>query len=222
VPRYQITSFKSQKVALKELEPFFRNVAVGKKRRPVLESGRPVKRFGNMLPRELVVNWLFTAVGNYIAHAERFDFTSDPREGDGLIYDEASETAIWTEHVMVRGPIADAMTGILTEVKKKIAKGGTAYAGGKHLLVFMYGGDGARWWPNKVAATLPSPSHFDHVWVVGFQSFEPNDPSGDRIYGITRLDLRRGHCPAWWVRIASNFESWEVTERPPAASGTAS
>ena len=45
--KYNVTQFKSMKVALKELEPYFRNVAVGKNRRPVLESGRPIKRFGN-------------------------------------------------------------------------------------------------------------------------------------------------------------------------------
>src|SRR5262249_20733480 len=104
-------------------------------------------------------------------------------------------------------------TAILEAVADKIAKGGSAYAGGKTLLVFLYGGDGARWFPDKVAAALPHPLLFDHVWVVVFQCFDRSD----RIYGLTRLDLRRGHCPAWWVRIHGSFESWEVSDRAPLA-----
>jgi hypothetical protein len=168
-----------------------------------------------MLPREFLANWLLAAVGNYIVGADEFEFTSDTLGGDGLIYHAESHTALQTEHIMVRGPMADAQTGILQAVAEKIAKGGAAYAGGKTLLVLLYGGDGARWFPDKVAVALPRPLHFDHVWVVGFQRFEPNDPSGDRIYALTRLDLSCGHCPTWWVRIFAKFDGWEVTERPP-------
>jgi hypothetical protein len=217
--RYSVTRFKSPQVALKELERFFRNgPASAKSNKAVLESGRPLKRFGGMLPRELIVNWLFAAVGNYIAGAERFQFTSDPRGGDGLIYDVVSQTALWTEHVMVRraspNESRDTQTRIIEEVTHKIQKGGTSYASGKTLLVFLYSAaDGDQWWPDKAAAALPTPLHFDAVWVVGFQP----SVGEDRIYALTRLDLRRGHAPVWWVQIEADFSAWTVHERPPSA-----
>lgn len=218
--RHKITRFKSLALALKELEPCFRNVL--KDGKPILESGRPLKKFGNMLPRELVANWLLTVVGNFFTRSERFQFTTDPRGGDGIIYDTISAEGVWTEHVIVRaaspGDRKDVQSQILQAVTKKIAKGGPAYARGKTLIVFMFsGGDGAQWWPDKVAAALPQPLHFDAVWVVGFQRFA----AGDYIYAVTRLDLRRGHAPAWWVRIASDFRSWGVSEQPPTADEAA-
>ncbi len=39
------------------------------------------------MPRELVANWLLTVVGNFFTRCERFQFTTDPRGGDGIIYD---------------------------------------------------------------------------------------------------------------------------------------
>lgn len=59
------------------------------------------------------------------------------------------------------------------------------------------------WWALRPA--------LEAVWVVGFQRFK----AGDRIYAVTRLDLRRAHAPAWWVRIAADFNSWVVSERAP-------
>lgn len=217
--RHRITRFKSLELALKELEPFFRNVV--KDGKPILESGRPLKKFGNMLPRELVANWLLTVVGNFFARCERFQFTTDPRGGDGIIYDTITKEGVWTEHVIVRAADTgrkDVQSQILEAVTKKIAKGGPAYARGKTLVVFMFsGGNGAQWWPDQVAAVLPRPLHFEAVWVVGFQRFA----AGDRIYAITRLDLRRGHAPAWWVRITSDFSNWVVSEHPPSAEEAA-
>lgn len=212
--RHKITKFKDLRIALKELEPFFRNVLKGGK--PILESGRPLKQFGNMLPREIIANWLLTVVGNYFTRSERFQFTTDPRGGDGIIYDTETQEAVWTEHIITRaqepGDTRDAQTKILEAVAQKIAKGGPAYARGKTLVVFMFnGGDGAQWWPDKVAAALPKPNHFEAVWVVSFQRLDGDDP----IYAVTRLDLRKGHAPVWWVQIAANFEDWTVTDRPP-------
>jgi hypothetical protein len=142
--------------------------------------------------------------------------------GDGIIYDSSTEQALWTEHVIVRGAARDGkqdtQARILKAVAQKIKKGGDAYASGKTLLVFLFSGcDGAQWWPDKVAAALPLPIHFDAVWVVGFQRFE----AGDWIYGVTRLDLRGGHAPVWWVRIASDFNSWVVSDQPPPISRAA-
>src|SRR5438874_12621174 len=56
--RYQITKFKSLKVALKEIEPYVRD---GKH----LESGKPFKRFGGMRSREVLANWLLCVVANH-------------------------------------------------------------------------------------------------------------------------------------------------------------
>jgi hypothetical protein len=207
--RHNITRFKSLPLALKELEPFIRNGHH-------LESGRPFKRL-DMRSREAFANWLLSVVGNF-AFGLDFTFTSDPRGGDGIIYDSITQQAVWTEHVMVRGATRDdkqdAQTRILKAVAQKIKKGRAAYASGKTLVVFLFSGTaGAQWWPKKVAAALPDPLYFDAVRVVGFQRFEADD----WIYGVTRLDLRAGSAPAWWVRIASDFNSWVVL----AAGGAA-
>jgi hypothetical protein len=217
----KITRFKDLKIALKELEPFIRNIANGKT--SVLESGRPIKKFGGMLPRELVANWLLTVVGNYFTQSERFQFTTDPDGSDGLIYDTVTQEAVSTEHIITRSKGAsdttDAQTKILNAVEQKIAKGGAAYARGKTLVVFMFSGaDGTFWYPDKVAAALPSVLHFEAVWVVSFQRLEGDDP----VYAVTRLDLRKGHAPVWWVRIAADFESWTVSETPPPAGKASS
>ena len=147
-----------------------------------------------MLPRELVANWLLTVVANYFTRSERFQFTTDPRGGNGVIYDTETREAVWTEHIIVRGAPgskANPETQILEAVAHKLKKG-PSYAKGKTLIVFMYsGGDGTQWWPDKVAAALPKPIHFEAAWVVGFQSFDGDD----RIYAVTRLDLRRAHAP---------------------------
>jgi hypothetical protein len=129
-----------------------------------------------------------------------------------------TKQGVWTEHIIVRGSTPhdkqDAQTRILKAVAQKIEKGGTAYASGKTLVVFLFNGtDGSQWWPDKIAAALPQPLYFDAVWVVGFQCFA----GGDWVYGVTRLDLSRGHAPVWWVRIADDFNSWVVSERPPPA-----
>jgi hypothetical protein len=103
----------------------------------------------------------------------------------------------------------DAQTRILEAVAKKQDKGRKAYAGGKTLIVFMFSGsDGARWWPNRVARALPA-HDFETVWVVVFQYFL----GGDRVYAVTRLEANGS--PTWWVRIAADFKSWTVSERPP-------
>ena len=74
---HAIRRFKSLTVALKELERFVRS---GKP----LQSGRPFKNFGGMLPREAWANWLLCAVANAVAGTEQFTFTTDPVGGDGV------------------------------------------------------------------------------------------------------------------------------------------
>jgi hypothetical protein len=92
--KLNVTHFKNPQVALKELEPFIRDPRY-------LYRGKPLKRFGGLRPRELLGNWLICAVLNAGRSAGPFTFTSDPRGGDGIIYDEESKADWPTEHVMV-------------------------------------------------------------------------------------------------------------------------
>lgn len=215
--RLHVTKFKSLLLALKQIEPFVRNVEL--KKGSILENGRPLKKFGNMLPRELVGNWLLAVVGNFIVGQDRFELTNDPRGSDGLIHDSVSQTALCTEHVVVRAavqdPRRDTQSLILQAIQPKVARGPT-YAGGKTLVVFLFNGsNGAPWWPDRVAKALPQPLHFQAVWVISFQCI---DAAGAYIYALTRLDIRSGHAPVWWVCIAPDFNSWTVSERAPQAA----
>jgi len=200
--QYQVTRFKSLTVGLKELEPFIRN---GEH----LQTGRPFGRFGEMRSREMLANWLLCAAVNFSTAPDRLTFSSDPLGGDGIIQDTTTGETWQTEHVMVprsrTGRVEDVEALILSAIEKKRRKGGAAYARGKTLVVFREAA-GDQWYPNKVARRLPTPLHFDSVWVVGLRSVED-----DRyIYDATRLDLTHGGCPVWRVRITPDFDGWEV------------
>jgi hypothetical protein len=201
--KHAVTRFKSMKVALKELEQFIRNARQ-------LYSGRPLKRFGMMLPREMVANWLMCAVINAEAGTERLTFTSDPTGGDGILHDTETGNTWPTEHVMVprapedETPDIDAL--ILKTIELKQKKGGAAYAGGKTLIVFLEAGGEVPWYPNRVAKALPK-NDFTDVWVVGLQG----QADGVYTYGVTQLDVADGNAATWIVRIHADSEAWEVT-----------
>jgi hypothetical protein len=179
--KYPVTRFKSLEVCLKELEPFIRN---GEH----LRTGKPFKQFGGLRSRELLANWLLCV---------------------GVVCDNATEETYLTEHVLVPpvrgGEPGDAEKRILEAICHKQDKGGTAYASGKTLVVFLEAAAGD-WHPNKVARQVPEEIDFEAVWVVGLQGVE----DGEYVYGVTRLDLSRGNVPVWHVRIAKDFESWKV------------
>jgi hypothetical protein len=200
--KYPVKRFRSLRVALKELESFIRHPEH-------LQTGKPLKRFGGMLPRELLANWLLCVAVNSNLQAERLTFCSDPVGGDGVIYDTATEETYLTEHTvipeLIGGDAVDIAPLILKAIEQKRHKGGEAYASGKTLVVFQTA-KGQNWFPNKVAKQLPDPLYFDAVWVVGLQGVE----NGGYIYQVTRLDLRRGNAPAWRVRIGKDFDGWEV------------
>jgi hypothetical protein len=200
--KYQGVRFKSLAVCLKELEPYIRN---GEH----LQTGRPFERFDGLRSREILANWLLCVAVNFVTAPDRLSFISDRLGGDGIIYDTVEETAWQTEHVMVPrscgGYVADVETLILGAIEKKRTKGGTAYARGKTLVVFREAA-GEPWYPNKVARRLPSPLHFESVWIVGLRSVV----NGSYIYDVTRLDLTHGGCPVWRVRIGKDFDGWEV------------
>jgi hypothetical protein len=202
--KYEITRFKSLKMALKELEPFIRN---GEH----LQTGKPFKRFDGLRSRELLANWLLCVAVNSVHQTDRLTFTSDPLGGDGIIYDNVTGKTWPTEHVLVprvRGSEAAAVEALISKaIGKKHRKGGAAYATGKTLVVFLNAG-GEEWYPNKVAKQLPAPLHFEAVWVVGLQGVEE---TGEYVYVVTRLDLRHGNAPAWRVCMAKDFDAWEIT-----------
>ncbi len=204
---YNVRRFKSLAVGLKELEPFIRS---GEH----LQRGRPFKQLEAMRSREAWANWLICAIANFEYGVDRMSFASDPTGGDGLIHDSHTQMTWKTEHVMVRRPLSDEEqvnqkpvdTQILEAVAMKQAKGGSAYASGKELVVFLDAG-GGEWYPNKVARQLPRPLLFKGVWVVGLHG-----PVVDRyVYGVTHLDLSMGTAPTWLVRIGQDFGSWIVT-----------
>jgi hypothetical protein len=197
--KYNVRRFRNMRVALRELAPFVRS---GRR----LEVGKPFKNFGGMRPREAWANWLLCAAVNH--RGDRFRFTSDPVGGDGIIEDAFTGRTWPTEHVWIPRPrpgeIQDVEALILSAIADKVAKGGPAYARGKTLVVFSNAV--GVWTPNKLAKKLPTPLHFDAVWVVGLLL------SGwyTYAYGVTRLDLSHGNAPVWQVRIASDFGSWIV------------
>ena len=207
--KHAVTRFKSLQVGLKELEKFIRSTKQ-------LYSGRPLKKFGDMLPREMVANWLVCAVINAGEGAERLIFTSDPTGGDGVIYNTETEHTWPTEHVMVprapEGETPDTKALILKAVALKQEKGGAAYASGKTLVVFLEAGGEVHWFPNAVAKALPK-IDFDSVWVVGLQGVRDDA----YVYGVTLLDAGEGAAPTWSVRQQSGISSC-VLAQPESAT----
>jgi hypothetical protein len=200
--KFPVKRFKSLEIALKELEPFVRN---GEH----LQTGRPFKKFGGMLSREALANWLLCVSVNSFGGAQ-LTFSSDPIGGDGIICDDSTGETWPTEHVMVPKPrtgepgAAEAL--ILDAIEQKRDKGGEAYAAGKTLVVFANAGTGT-WLPNSVAKRLPQPLHFGAVWVVSLQGVE----TGEYVYAVTHLDVSEGDAPTFRVRIRKDFDAWEVT-----------
>jgi hypothetical protein len=204
--KYASRHFKNLTLALKELEPFVRN---GEH----LQTGKPFKNFGDMRSRELLANWLLCAAFNFdCGSPERLTIVAinDPLGGDGILYDTVSDASFPTEHVLVpaaqSGAAVDIGALILQAINDKRAKGGVAYASGKTLVVFLNAGSGAAWFPTRVAKQLPDPLHFEVVWVAGLHHVE----NGEYIYSVAQLELREGQAPTWLVRIAKDFNSWEV------------
>jgi hypothetical protein len=120
------------KLALKELEPFVKSGRL-------LQTGRPLKQFGGMLPREVLANWLLCATVNAV-EGRQLTFSSDPIGGDGIIRGKATDDIFPTEHTMVSRfnarEGADAQKLILGAIEKKRAIG-EPYASGKTLIVFL-------------------------------------------------------------------------------------
>jgi hypothetical protein len=201
--KYRVTQFKSLDVALKELEPFIRN---GEH----LQTGKPFKKYGRMLSREMLGNWLVCVAINAEDGIE-LTFCSDPVGGDGIICKRATGETWPTEHVMVprlrEGQKGDAEALILKAIQQKRLRG-AAYARGKTLIVFLEAGLAAgKWFPNRVARQLPRPLDFASAWVVALKGVE----EGEYVYSVTHLDVSEGNAPVLLVRIAKEFNAWGVT-----------
>lgn len=198
-----VTRFKSLEIALKALEPFIKDGTH-------LRTGYPLKRLGGMRSREALANWLLCVTVNAV-DGRKLNFSSDPTGGDGIVHDECGGETWPTEHVFIPSRSAcdgcDAKALILDAIEHKRSKGGAAYASGKTLVVFLDAPAG-KWFPNRVARELRQPLYFEAVWVVGLQGVS----EGVYTYGVTLLDAAEGDAPTYLVRIAANFESWEVTD----------
>ena len=142
------TFFESLAVALKELEPVFRDD------RLVL-TGKPLRPLGDMRPREACTNWLICAALNEASGASLM-FGSDATGGDGVIFDsETGYECALTEHVIaVPSDDANVEALILQKVEQKRAIG-KSYAAGKTLFVYLAANGG--WDANVLARQLPNP-----------------------------------------------------------------
>lgn len=203
---YQTTRFKSMAVALRELEQIIKSPVL-------LDTGKPLKQFGDARPRELVANWMVCAAANAEEEevGERMAFHSDPVGGDGIIVDTKTGETWPTEHVLVPMPRTASLPNIEASIAKAVRdkqkKGGAAYATGKTLVVFLNSG-GGEWKPTRVARNLPA-HDFGAVWVVGLCSAKDDE----YVYGVANLHLEIGHAPAWTVHIAKDFGSWSVERK---------
>ncbi len=187
-------------VALKELEPFIKSGQL-------LKTGRPLRKLGGMLPREMLGNWLICAAISSSGD-RRLSFSSDPTGGDGVIEDLDTHGTWLTEHVFVgpwnAGETPDLKKLILSAIEKKQAKG-DSYASGKTLVVFSDVTAGP-WHPNDIARELPCPLQFVTVWVVGLQK----TTNGVYTYHVVHLELRDGNAPTYLVHICKDFGGWLV------------
>jgi hypothetical protein len=202
--KYPARRFKSLAIALKEIEPHVRH---GKH----LQTGKPFANFADMRSREVLSNVLICAVANFESEPARFTFvgTDDPIGGDGVIEDTQTEDTFPTEHVLVpnlKGGAAEDIQALIPgQIALKQDKGKAAYAGGKTLVVFV-NAVGGPWFPNRVAKSLPKPLDFAAVWVVGLHGVE----NGEYLYNVMQLDQEVGAADIWRVRIAADFNSWQV------------
>ncbi len=202
--KYQVTRFKNLAIALKEIEPFVRD---GNH----LTTGKPFRRFGGLRSREILGNWLICAVVNANAGKDCFTFTSDPQGGDGVIVNVQTNETWLTELVMVGKPRTPHETAssiecrVLHAYNSKVEKGGSAYAAGKTLIIFLDAG-GGEWHPRKVAQRLPMDLVFADAWIFSLLPLE----DGKYVYGVSQLgDLER-QASTWVVRIDDQFTSWDV------------
>lgn len=196
--KYQITAVRDLKLILKDLEPHVRDPRQ-------LRVGRDFKRMA-MRPRELLGNWLFCVVLGK-ATGRNWTLSEDPMGGDGAMLDRDAGTGFLTEHVFIpppaNGNTKSVEEQVIDAVSSKAAKG-IEYARGKTLVVFSEAV--GNWFPNRAARAINGNHAFDAVWALGLEDVIERRYT----YWVTRLDPV--HAPGWRVRIAEEFNGWDVEE----------
>jgi hypothetical protein len=202
--KFDVRAFKNMEIALSEIWP---RISAAE-----LKNGRPVEKFGNLLPREIWANWLLCAALNSERQPdEQLVFTTNPESmiGDGVIYDQKGKGAWRFEHVYVRPQSPTEPTTIEALISSaagdKQQKGYKAYASGKTLLVYVDAGGGRIWHPNKAAKAIPSNDFLD-VWAVSFAGAV----TYEWIYGVALLSAEGVDAPTFQVRINKQRPRWSV------------
>lgn len=194
--KYRVTQIRDLKSVLKDMEAFIKDPRY-------LRIGRDLSNF-SLRPREILANWLMCVVGNHISREDGLTFTEDPTGGDGVIRNRQSGECFLTEHVFVGVP--QTVTGnsveymIVNAVEHKKKKG-TAYAKGKHLVVFSEAK--GSWLPNRVGKIIDQQHSFESVWAVGLENV-----SGS-VYNYWVVLFGASHSPSW--RVSVDFDRCEWT-----------
>ena len=196
----KIKRISDLKIVLKDMEPYIKDPRV-------LRVGRPIPNF-SLRPREAFANWLLCVVGNYYYGNDQLTFAEDPTGGDGIILNKISNELILTEHVYIPEQKPENVDGgedlMMSAVQHKVSGKNTAYAKGKHLIIFSEAN--VIWTPNRVARRIHGTHDFESVWAMGLMW-------GNEIeykYSITRLTKPNPDSMVWTVSIDFNFTSWSV------------
>ena len=179
-----------------------------------LWSGPKVEKV-DLLPREILGNWMICAALNHEFGEERFTIAAEPQGsvGDGIILDKKTKIGeLPTEHCLIPQNTQDKPLDILIEeaVAHKMKKG-KAYAKGRTLVLFSEGN--GEWLPNKVAWQIVEKHAFHQVWMVHLIGVF----SGKYSYGVCLLDASQSDAPIWRIRLQRHFESWRVKRVQPAS-----
>ena len=198
--KQNVTVVKDLAAVLKDMEPWVKNPKT-------LYSGNKPKNF-SLLPREILGNWLMCTVGNALDDKAAWTFCTDPSGGDGILIDRNTDSQMVTEHVFVPQKYLKDSHGpedvIKNAVAKKQAKGGKAYAEGKHLIVFCEGI--GKWYPNRVGKAIAGTHNFASVWAVGLDRAENADTY---YYWIAQFE--NSHCPVVEIKIDFDKVVWLVS-----------
>jgi Domain of unknown function (DUF4209) len=197
---YRVKELKSLAAALKEIEPFVRDPRL-------LRTGRELRNFGRMKPRELVGNVLLAVAANPATAMEWIRIATDPFNADGLIINEATHEAWLMEHVFAYvhdGSAVDVTNLLLERIAKKVGTG-DGYCQGKTLCVLL--DHTGQWVPDDIVKKLSVPRTLNSIMVANRTG---RTVLGEFVYHIVRLDWMMGYAPRWRVTIASDFTSWRV------------
>lgn len=197
--KQKVTIVKDLNAVLCDMEPWVKNPKI-------LYVGRS----GNfqLLPREILANWLLCAVGNSVSGNNSLTFCNDPfGGGDGIIIDRENGDQMVTEHIFIpkhkKQEEKSTEELFIDAVKKKQNKGNKAYAEGKHLVIFC---DGiGKWFPNKVGRRIQGIHNFSSVWAIGLERVE-----NENFYFYWVAFFNETHTPVSQVKIDFQEKKWSV------------